>query len=218
MEEKTQEKKTRTTKPKIATLAQKLVEVRRSVDYLQKTSQGSQFSYTSSSQVLAAVREKLNELGILLTPHVTHAEVRENLTKSGTAVYFTELVMTMEWADVETGETKAIPWYAQGVDLAGEKGVGKALTYAEKYFILKQFNIPTDKDDPDAFQEKNMPQIDRKTKAIGDAKSAKTEEELATVWRENPKLKGDADFVEVIKAMGAKLKKKPEDKDGTVKA
>ncbi|MNP04955.1 ERF superfamily protein [compost metagenome] len=46
------------------------------------------------------------------------------------------------------------PWYSQGVDIAGEKGVGKALTYGEKYFILKFFNIPTDKDDPDTFQKK----------------------------------------------------------------
>jgi hypothetical protein len=47
-----------------------------------------------------------------------------------------------------------MPFYAQGVDIAGEKGVGKALTYGEKYFLLKTFNIATDKDDPDAFQEK----------------------------------------------------------------
>jgi hypothetical protein len=52
-------------------------------------------------------------------------------------------------------ETIVIPFYGQGVDIAGEKGVGKALTYAEKYFLLKQFNIATDKDDPDAFQEKS---------------------------------------------------------------
>lgn len=44
-------------------------------------------------------------------------------------------------------------WYAQGVDIAGEKGVGKALTYAENIFI-EIFNIATDKDDPDSFQKK----------------------------------------------------------------
>ena len=32
------------------------------------------------------------------------------------------------------------------VDIAGEKGVGKALTYGKKYFLLKFFNIATDKD------------------------------------------------------------------------
>src|SRR5690606_10249645 len=45
-------------------------------------------------------------------------------------------------------------WYGQGIDIAGEKGVGKALTYAEKYYLLKTFNIATDKDDPDSFQDK----------------------------------------------------------------
>lgn len=47
-----------------------------------------------------------------------------------------------------------MPFYAQGIDTEGEKGVGKALTYAEKYFLLKQFNIATDTDDPDSFQNK----------------------------------------------------------------
>ena len=58
--------------------------------------------------------------------------------------------MEMEWVDTESGETLSVPWYAQGVDLAGEKGVGKALTYAEKYFLLKFFHVPTKKDDPDS--------------------------------------------------------------------
>lgn len=35
------------------------------------------------------------------------------------------------------------------------EGIGKALTYAEKYFLLKQFNIPTDNDDPDSFQQRS---------------------------------------------------------------
>jgi len=63
--------------------------------------------------------------------------------------------MTMMWVNIDDpSDTAKVSWYAQGVDLAGEKGVGKALTYAEKYFLLKTFNIATDKDDPDAFQEK----------------------------------------------------------------
>jgi hypothetical protein len=31
------------------------------------------------------------------------------------------------------------------------------MTYAEKYFLLKFFNIATDKDDTDSFQKKNEP-------------------------------------------------------------
>jgi hypothetical protein len=143
---------------------QKLVEVRKAVPYLKKEAEGKQYNYTGSSQVLASVRNKMDELGLLLIPRITGKEISEsqiefkdtngNVTKR-TTTYFTELIMTMTWINADKpDEVIECPWYGQGVDIAGEKGVGKALTYAEKYFILKQFNIATDKDDPDAFQEK----------------------------------------------------------------
>jgi hypothetical protein len=143
---------------------QKLIEVRKSVPYLKKEAEGKQYSYTGSSQVLASVRNKMDELGLLLIPRIVGKNLIEspiefkdtngNVTKR-TTTYFTELIMTMTWVNADKpDETIECPWYGQGVDIAGEKGVGKALTYAEKYFILKQFNIATDKDDPDAWQEK----------------------------------------------------------------
>ena len=142
---------------------QKLLAVRKAVPYLQKASQGHQYNYTGSSQVLGAVREKLDELGlILITKVVDHnvlAETVENVDKYNnnkkTTTYFTELTLEYTWVNAEKPEeTITIPFYAQGVDIAGEKGVGKALTYSEKYFMLKQFNIATDQDDPDKFQQK----------------------------------------------------------------
>jgi hypothetical protein len=143
---------------------QKLIEVRKAVPYLKKEAEGKQYKYTGSSQVLASVRNKMDELGLLLIPRIIGKELSEsqiefkdttgNVTKR-TTTYFTELIMTMTWVNADKpDETIECPWYGQGVDIAGEKGVGKALTYAEKYFILKQFNIATDKDDPDAFQDK----------------------------------------------------------------
>lgn len=141
-------------------LWQKLVEVRKSVTYLQKESKGNQYNYVGSSQVLAAVRGRMDELGILLIPSIRDVKVTtgEHINSKGnkSALYFTELFMDMEWVNSEKQEESIkVPWYGQGVDIAGEKGVGKALTYAEKYFILKSFNIATDKDDPDAFQQKH---------------------------------------------------------------
>ncbi len=141
-------------------LHEKLIEVRKSVDYLKKESTGKQYSYVSSSQVLANLRDALNEHKILLIPTVEHSVVskKEEQKPDGktTITYFTELKMTMTWVDATKPEDKIeCRWYGQGVDIAGEKGVGKALTYAEKYFMLKFFNIPTDKDDPDSFQKKH---------------------------------------------------------------
>lgn len=142
---------------------QKLIEVRKSVPYLKKDNQGHQYNYVSSSQVLSSIRQKMDEVGLLLVPQVISKEVTQDMVESKdkygntkhTTTYFTELNMEFTWVNVDDpSETIVCLWYGQGVDVAGEKGVGKALTYAEKYFLLKFFNIATDKDDPDAFQHK----------------------------------------------------------------
>ncbi len=140
------------------TLHQKLLEIRKSVDYLKKESLGKQYKYVSSSQVLGNVRKKMDEYGVLLMPSVNNVnlhEKQESIEDRTRSTYFTELFMTMTWIDVDNSSDRIdLSWYGQGMDIAGEKGVGKALTYAEKYFILKFFNIATDKDDPDSFQNK----------------------------------------------------------------
>jgi hypothetical protein len=140
-------------------LYQKLIEVRKSVPYLQKenNTKGNAsfaYSYVSSSQTLASVRMKMDELGIILEPEIIETKVTQTKSSSGATNFFTELIMTMTFVNAEKPEEKIVKqWYAQGTD-SGEKGVGKALTYGEKYFILKFFNIATDKDDPDSFQDK----------------------------------------------------------------
>lgn len=146
-------------------LHQKLIEIRKTVPYLQKENKGAQYSYVSSSQVLGILKAKMDELQVLLVPTVTshtvsesaieHFDDKDRISKR-TITYFTELDMIMTWINAEKpDETISCSWYGQGVDIAGEKGVGKALTYAEKYFMLKFFNIATDKDDPDSFQNGN---------------------------------------------------------------
>lgn len=81
---------------------QRLAEVRKSVTYLQK-GEGKQYAYARSSDVLAAVKEKIDEMGLLLKPDVTgHKVTTRETNKSGggtTATYFTELEMTMTWND-----------------------------------------------------------------------------------------------------------------------
>ncbi|TLS39396.1 single-stranded DNA-binding protein [Pseudalkalibacillus caeni] len=138
-------------------LFEKLLEVRKSVPYLRKESRGHQYSYVGSSQVLGAVKVKLDELGVLLFSNVIDKQLHQSTNSKGATTYFTELTIEFTWVNVHNPEDKlTLQWYGQGLDTAGEKGVGKALTYAEKYFMLKQFNIPTDQDDPDRFQERAM--------------------------------------------------------------
>lgn len=147
---------------------QRLATVRETVPYLQKTQNGQQYKYVGSSDVLGALHSKINEVGLQLVPSIIGHKVTEHVevgsqynkyTKQNDekkrVTYFTELDMIMKWVNVDDpADFIECPWYAQGVDIAGEKGVGKALTYGEKYFLLKYFNIATDKDDPDSFQDK----------------------------------------------------------------
>lgn len=134
---------------------EKLIEVRKSVPYLQKEAKGYQYMYNPSSQVLAAVRDKMDELKLLLIPEILSHAVTTSATAKGNTNYFTELDMKMTWVNADEPEERIpVLWYAQGMDTEGEKGCGKAETYAEKYFLLKFFNIATDKDDPDSFESK----------------------------------------------------------------
>jgi hypothetical protein len=132
---------------------QKLIEVRKSVPYLKKDNSGFQFKYVSSSQTLGSLREAMDAQGLLLIPRVISTEVRDHTTRKGDHEYFSIFTMTFTWVNADVPEeTIECSWTGHGLDDA-EKGAGKAMTYAEKYFLLKFFNIATDKDDPDSFQK-----------------------------------------------------------------
>lgn len=156
-------------------LYEKLLEIQQAVDRFVKDNtvgEGKQsYKAVGSEQVLDTVRPLMNKYKLLLIPEVIGANVIVGATNSGTARYLTEMHMSMVWHDVESGEERAVPWYGQGVDLAGEKGVGKANTYAEKYFLMKFFHVPTPKDDPDG---------DTKTKS-GEKSQKGTQAEKETV-------------------------------------
>ena len=143
-----EEKKT----TKKLSLSHKLLEIQKRVDTIVKDGKNTsdKYDFASDENVLDTFRPLMDEYGLLLIPRIVHANILEGVTKSGTVRYLTELHFEMLWHDVESGEQLTVPWYAQGVDLAGEKGVGKAATYAEKYFLLKFFHVSTKKDDPDA--------------------------------------------------------------------
>ena len=138
---------------------EKLIEVRKAVPYLQKTNMGAQYKYVGSSDVLGAIRNAMDDQKLMVIPRVLRTNVitseGENQRGGKTTKYFTEGWLEYTVVNAEKpDEAIVIPWYAQGLDTEGEKGVGKLLTYGEKYLFLKLFNIATDKDDPDAFQEK----------------------------------------------------------------
>lgn len=150
-------------------LMEKLLEIQKSAAYVQKNASGFQYKYASGTDVIAPIRQKMDSLGLLLVPSFNSAtHERGEMVADGGKVkiqFFTAANLNFRWLDTESGEFLDVPWYAQGVDPA-EKGVGKLLTYAERYFLLKFFHIATDSDDPDAFQER-LTQAGKRTRKGG---------------------------------------------------
>lgn len=142
---------------------QKLIEVRKLVDFLQKDTQGYQYKYVSGSSVLNAIRPKMDEIGLLLITDIPEEkqdryqyEGKDSKGSPKIIVQFvTKIKMRMTWINADLPEERlVIEWLSSGEDEDPAKANGKAHTYGERYFLLKFFNIPTDNEDPDAHQKK----------------------------------------------------------------
>ena len=128
--------------------------------------------------------------------------------------------MSFTWVNAENPEEQIeCAWMGQGLD-DGEKGVGKALTYAEKYFLLKFFNIATDKDDPDSFQAKNEESpknTTAKATTKNDLENTEASEKAATLKAELEKL-NDCEIVDLwVSSSLAEINKLPETQKGWIR-
>ena len=137
-------------------LLKKLSDLQRTVRGLAPNAQGGSQSagylYVTGSKVLDIVRPKMDELGLLLVQQVDGIENErvDYQVKSGTkSEILTKVTMTFTWIDTESGESLPVKFGANGCN-GWDKGLGSALTYAERYFLLKFFHIATDEDDVDA--------------------------------------------------------------------
>lgn len=152
-------------------LFQKLLEVKKVITYLKKDKDSYQYSYASGEAVLGAINPELNIRGVFLKSEVL--EVKTQVLKTGTRMdknlkqvvdkfeVLYDVSMLFTFIDTETGEKDENRWHGSGIN-GEEKGYGSALTYAERYFFLKYFNIATGRDDPDSRQEKPLTEAETK--------------------------------------------------------
>jgi hypothetical protein len=140
-----------TKKENTMNLFQKLLEIQKRVVGLGKDSKSFGYQYVSGSKVLEHIKPLMNEMGIILKQEVLDIENtrQDYTTKSGSkSEILTKATMRFTWIDCATGEKDENMFAANGQN-DWEKGLGSALTYAERYFLLKYFHISTDEDDID---------------------------------------------------------------------
>lgn len=139
-------------------LFQKIADVKANIDGFTKDTEGYKYSYVSGSQVLHKIRKKMTEHNLLFVPHIKNAsyeeiEVLVKGQKKPNILVSLDLIYTWIDADNPTDQFE-IPFYAIGHQDDASKALGTALTYSERYLLMKQFNIPTDEDDADAKQKR----------------------------------------------------------------
>lgn len=137
---------------------QKLHKIQAQIMGLGKDKAANSYKYVTGDKVLEHVKPLMNELGLLLKQEIisidnTRQDYRvgiSNTTPEGRpkSEILSKVMMRFTWIDTESGETDENLFGANGQN-DWDKGVGSALTYGERYFLLKFFHIATDEDDID---------------------------------------------------------------------
>ena len=189
----------------------KLLALQQAVVGLTKDKKGNSYDYVSGDKILGIVRPVMDKLGLILIPEVVDSNfIREDYaTKNGQkSEMFCSVKMRFTWVDADSGESLPCEWASSGMN-AWDKGLGSALTYGERYFLLKFFHIATDRDDVDtpksAEEKMNLAQI------IAQINSFTTQEQMTWAWQTYAYYHKDREF----KAAFAKRQK--EIADGTAR-
>lgn len=153
-------------------LYKKISQVMQEVAYLSKDDQISfgqtKYRAISEEKVTTAVRESLIRNGLVILPfEQTH-------TKDGN---LSTVDVKYKIIDIDTGEFEVIVSSGTGADTQ-DKGVGKAMTYAYKYLMLRTFAIPTG-EDPDKISSAELD--DKQRKEAEKAAKAKEQEDKRTL-------------------------------------
>lgn len=118
------------------------------------------YKAVSDKSVILAVKKAEEKYRILSIPCKQELISHEVLTvqkKDGQAVlYVDNIKMTTKIVDLDSQDIIEIESYGKGVDY-GDKGLGKASTYARKYALLNAYKIATGEDpDEDPSKKDNI--------------------------------------------------------------
>lgn len=136
---------------------QRILDVMADLDYIQKGEKKAiigpqQYRFVSHDQVTAAIHPLLVKNGIMTLPSIIASKQDGNRT---------EITLQVKFINVDKPEDFVeVTYLGYGID-TGDKGPGKAVSYAFKYAILKTFVLETG-DDPD--NQQNVTHVPEKPK------------------------------------------------------
>jgi len=180
-------------------LYQKLLHIQTKINGLGKDKSTYQYKYVTGDKVLGEIKPLMNQLGLILKQEVVSIENtrQDYLTAKGSkSEILSKVMMQFTWIDCATGDKDVNSFGANGQN-DWEKGLGSALTYAERYFLLKYFHIATDEDDIDNDQRKTTAPVNIKP----------IEERIKDTIALLIDVSSEQQMIDIYKALPADLKK-----------
>lgn len=168
-------------------LAKKLSQIMSAVQYIQKRGYNKfhKYKYATEADVNEKVREELVKVNVIMIPNVISHETKEHKNRQGNTEYIVTVNMEFRFIDGDSGEEIVFNMSGSGQD-AGDKGIFKAMTGAQKYALMKVFMIPTG-DDPEqdyVQDEHNKTNNDQQETKFVTAEQAEEFKQLALQYAE----------------------------------
>ena len=173
----------------------KINEVMKNIEYLTKDDKvefgTTKYKAISEEKVTTAVRDQLVKQGIVIIPVQQESENKElirteksvnMLTSVHTKYRIQNIDDVNDFIEVESNGT--------GVDTQ-DKGVGKAMTYAYKYMLLRTFAIPTGEDPDKISSAETDSKLKKEIEEAQEKVISKEKEEALDKAIENRKISDD---------------------------
>lgn len=145
------EKAVKNTKAKVdnSNIYKKMLNIMNNMSRVPKNGYNSynKYKYVKEEDLVDYIRPLLVENGLAFTSNMVEQERNED---------FTKVKMEFTLVDVDTQETLTSIYWGEGQDKQ-DKGIYKAVTGAEKYFLMKTFLVATG-DDPEEDTKDVQPQ------------------------------------------------------------
>lgn len=160
-------------------LYQKFAKIRKMVGAVQKNRQGFGYTYVDEEALLPYITAGMEKYHLSLFPGTVGGTMHSNLMhytktkvnkdkQTGQVTVYEEQVneylvqsdMVFTWVNNDNPEeTLCVPWTLVGCQSDASQAFGSGLTYSNRYFLLKFFNVATTNDDPDNYRSKQAAAI-----------------------------------------------------------
>lgn len=185
---------------------QKLAKIRKRVDVMKKEAKAYGYNYVKEDAILARIKPAMEKYHISLIPGIVSEStevspyhyMKTKVAKNGEIYeeHVNEMLVTADttwtWVNDDNPEEKiVIRWAMVGQQTDASQAFGSGLSYAERYFLLSYFNIPTTDDDPDKWRSKQKEFEAEEARVVAESTIQILDEQVKKFTSEHPDRSGE---------------------------